>query len=71
MKKSVLDSLLKQTLRYLRWSGASVCVHVNPCHWSWLPVARREPGPIIDEEYTYRISWLFVTFRFWIDDGSW
>jgi hypothetical protein len=69
--KSVLGSLLKLTLDYVRYSGVTVCLHVNPFHWSWLPVSRREPGMIIDEEYTYRVSWLFVTFRFWIDDGSW
>jgi hypothetical protein len=71
MRMSVFGSLLKLTLDYVRYSGVTVCLHVNPFHWSWLPVARREPGPIIDEEYTYRVSWLFVTFRFWIDDGSW
>lgn len=60
-------------LKWIRYSGASVVFSLNPLHWSLVPRARREyndgwPSP---NERTWRASWLFVTVRFWVDDGSW
>jgi len=55
-------------VNYLKYSGASVTMTVNPCHWAWVPVFS------IDEDWdfeTYRFSILFLTVRFWLDDGSW
>lgn len=57
---------------WVRYSGASVTVTVNPLHWRWLPSLQREtsawdtPG-----QYTGRFTWLMLTVRVWIDDGSW
>jgi hypothetical protein len=69
--KSVLGSLLKLTLDYVRYSGVTVCLHVNPFHWSWIPRVRQESQWVLDQDRVYAVSWLFVTFRFWIDDGRW
>jgi hypothetical protein len=59
--------------KWLRYSGASVIIAVNPLHWSWRPQARRA---FIDEwvgphERAWFVGWLFLTVRVWIDDGSW
>lgn len=58
--------------KWLRYSGISVILTVNPLHWRWVPRARQErnewSGP---DERTYSVSWLFLTIRVWIDNGSW
>ena len=60
-------------LKWIRYSGASVIVTLNPVHWSWIPRARHEkpvewPSP---NENTYMVSWLFLTVRAWTDNGDW
>jgi hypothetical protein len=59
--------------KWLRYSGASISITVNPLHWSWVPQGGRA---FIDEwagpnERTWSARFLFVTVRGWIDDGSW
>lgn len=58
---------------WIHFSGATVCVTVNPLHWRALPKVLPEPkdvwaGP---RERTWRVAWLMVTITVWIDDGSW
>lgn len=55
---------------YLKYSGASICVTLNPYHWSWIPIARREQELAWDDD-TFRMSFLFLTIRIWIDNGEW
>ena len=60
-------------LDWLRFSGASVTVTVNPWHWQWWPQIQNEPfdtwiGPY---ERRFYVSWLMLTVRIWIDDGAW
>ena len=60
-------------LDYLRYSGASLSVTLNPAHWAWLPQIQNEPldtwiGP---NEHRFYFSWFMITLRAWIDDGSW
>jgi hypothetical protein len=60
-------------MNWLRYSGACVTITVNPAHWSWVPRAGRVfttewAGP---NESTWSATWLFLTVRIWIDDGSW
>lgn len=60
-------------IKWLTYSGASVIITVNPLHWRLVPQAGREfvgewAGP---NERTWYVSWLFLTLRLWIDDGSW
>ena len=58
--------------KWLRYSGISVIISLNPLWWKVLPWFRQEvnewAGP---RERTYSISWLFLTVRIWLDDGSW
>ena len=63
----------RSMMQWLRYSGFSVIILGNPCHWSVLPWWRREandgwPSP---NERTYSVGWMFLTLRIWIDDGSW
>ena len=60
-------------MKWVRYSGASVIVTLNPLHWRWVPQAQHErgvewPSP---NENTYMVSWLFLTVRAWIDNGDW
>jgi hypothetical protein len=61
--------MLETILNYLKYSGASVILTVNPFHWRIIPmyVKNQEWG----EENTHAVSWLFLTVRVWLDDGSW
>ena len=60
-------------LNWLKYSGASVSLTLNPLHWAWVPQAGRTfrdewAGP---NERSWYARCLFVTVRVWIDDGSW
>jgi hypothetical protein len=60
-------------MSWLRYSGASIAVTLNPLHWAWIPLGGRMfttewAGP---NERTWYVRFLFVTIRVWIDDGSW
>jgi hypothetical protein len=60
-------------IKWLTYSGASVIITVNPLHWRLVPQAGRAftgewAGP---NERTWYASWMFLTLRVWIDDGSW
>jgi hypothetical protein len=60
-------------LKWLRYSGASVAITLNPLHWAWIPTA----GPAFRDEWAgpnesnWHARFLFVTVRVWTDDGSW
>jgi hypothetical protein len=60
-------------LKWLRYSGASVVITVNPLHWAWRPQAGRvfTTEWATPNEQTWQMAWLFLTVRIWIDDGSW
>jgi hypothetical protein len=57
---------------YLKYSGVSVILYLNPLWWKVLPWWRKEAnewaGP---KEHTYSFGFLGLTIRVWIDDGSW
>ena len=70
------SNVLKQLSRWIRYSGASVIVTVNPYHWRWQPYATRhaegaDGWPLGPNEQTYTVSWLFLTVRVWLDNGDW
>lgn len=56
-------------LKWLRYSGASVIIIVNPLHWRLKPFCGRDQE--WPNEKTRYAGWLFLTIRVWIDDGSW
>lgn len=60
-------------LKWIRYSGASVSITLNPLHWRWIPVARHESNiewPSLNES-TYMAAWLCLTVRAWTDNGDW
>ena len=60
-------------MNWLRHSGACVTLTVNPFHWQWIPRAYKENNLEWPEGLlrSYRASWLFLSAKFWIDNGSW
>jgi hypothetical protein len=58
-------------INYLKYSGVSVTMTVNPCHWAWIPRFFHGKEDAWDDTETLSVSVLFLTMRIWIDDGSW
>ena len=58
--------------KYLTYSGASVTISINPLHWRLKPwLSRFQDEWAGDNTRTWTVGWLFLTVRFWIDDGCW
>jgi len=57
-------------INYLKHSGMSISIMLNPYHWFLVPYMKKE-GETAWEQKTHRVSFLFFTVRFWIDDGRW
>jgi len=60
-------------INWLRYSGITVILQINPLHWRVLPWFRNEtncewPAP---NERTCAVGFLFLTIRIWIDNGDW
>jgi hypothetical protein len=59
-------------LKWIKYSGASLAITVNPLHWRLVPQAGKSfvewAGP---NERSYYAQWVFLTVRVWLDDGSW
>jgi len=62
-----------QIKNWLRYSGGCIVLTLNPCHWRLLPWVRDEKTNEWPDErvWAYAVTWLFLTVRVWIDDGSW
>ena len=56
-------------INYLKYSGASVTITVNPYHWRYMPRLYKDITDWNDE--THCFSFLFLTLRIWIDNGDW
>jgi hypothetical protein len=61
---------MKRLKKYLMYSGLSLSITFNPLHWSFVPRYFRNGNDGWEPDY-HSISFLFLTIRFWIDDGSW
>jgi len=58
--------------RYLRYSGISVIIAVNPLWWKVLPWWRNETTQEFGSaEHTWAVGFLGVTVRIWVDCGDW
>jgi hypothetical protein len=59
-------------LNYLKYSGVSIILSLNPFWWKVLPWFRNETDDSWGTaEKTYAFGFLGLTIRIWIDDGSW
>ena len=57
---------------YLKYSGACVIINLNPLHWLFIPKIRNDSNTEWGSpEKTYSFVFLFLTIRFWIDNGEW
>lgn len=63
-KRKTVDNFPK----YLKYSGASVCLTLNPLHWRIVPQLLNQKDSI---GFNYTFSFLFLTIRLWIDNGDW
>ena len=64
---------MKSWLDYVRYSGITIKLNLNPFHWCYLGGFGREfrgewAGP---NETGWYVRFLFLTVSVWIDDGSW
>jgi len=57
--------------KYLRYSGLSVIFNLNPLHWKVFPWYRNEQTAEFWSKNTHAVGFLFLTIRFWLDDGEW
>lgn len=61
-------------LNWIRYSGVSIILVLNPLHWRLTPWCRRDitsewsAGPA---GWTGSAGFLCLTIRVWVDDGSW
>ena len=60
-------------MNWIKYSGVTVKLNLNPFHWSYLGGAGHEfrgewAGP---NEKGWYVRFLFLTVSVWIDDGSW
>jgi hypothetical protein len=59
-------------IKYLRYSGISVILTLNPLWWKVLPWFKVETNSEWGSaEHTYACGFLGVTIRMWIDNGDW
>jgi len=56
---------------YLRYSGLSVILSLNPLHWKILPWYRNEATEEVWSTNAHVIGFLFLSVRVWIDNGDW
>ena len=57
---------------YLKYSGLSVIIQLNPLHWKVWPWFKTETNSEWGSaEYTCSLTFLFLTIRLWIDNGDW
>ena len=64
--------MLEILYNYLKYSGVSVIISLNPFQCRYLPWFRNESNNEWgSSEYTYAFGFLALTIRFWIDNGEW
>jgi hypothetical protein len=64
--------MLESLYNYLKYSGISVILTLNPHHWRYVPWLRNESNNEWGSaECTYAFGFLALTIRFWIDNGEW
>lgn len=68
-----MESKIRRSLSWIKYSGVSIVLTLNPLHWRLVPYAKPVPNTEwpSPNEHMFVISWLFLTVRVWIDDGSW
>ncbi len=60
----------KKLLKYLKYSGASIILKINPMQWR--VGTQKHSEDIWDaNSYIFHLDLGPITFRLWIDNGDW
>lgn len=64
---------MKKIHNFLKYSSIKLSVQLNPLQWRWIPYFHfGKPAEWPDENaYVIVASWVFLTLRVYIDDGTW
>lgn len=58
--------------KWIKYSGISININLNPCHWYVIPFVRQEHNNEWGSPWgQWRTGWLFFTVLLYLDDGSW
>lgn len=58
-------------INWIRYSGISIVISLNPLWWKVLPWCRNETTNEWPEARTYAFGFLGLTIRVWLDNGKW
>lgn len=56
-------------IKWLKYSGATLAITFNPYHWGFEFKYRKSVD--VWEQDHFVIKFLFLSFRFWLDNGEW
>lgn len=56
---------------WLRYSGATVTLHLNPLYWWVIPSLQRRTNELGERDRRWEFKFLFLKINVWIDDGRW
>jgi len=56
-------------IKWLKYSGATLAITFNPYHWGF-EFKFRKSADVWEQDH-FSIKLLFLSFRFWLDNGDW
>lgn len=56
---------------WLRYSGASLTLHLNPLYWWTLPKLSFYPSEFGGIDKRWEFKFIFLKLTWWIDNGQW
>jgi EamA domain-containing membrane protein RarD len=61
--------MISQILKWLKYSGATIALTLNPCHWGFYCKYRKSVD--VWEQDAFVLQILPLSIRIWIDNGDW
>lgn len=61
-------------INYLKYSGASLTIYLNPLYWKAFPYIRnisKDDVYLGPDSHTWEFGFLFLIIRVWVDNGNW
>lgn len=56
---------------WIRYSGVTLTLHLNPLHWWAWPHLERHQGELGEHDARWTFKFLFVKVTVWFDNGRW
>ena len=56
---------------WIRYSGVTATVHLNPLHWWAIPYFQRHVSELGERDMRWEFKFLFLKINVWFDDGRW